>query len=93
MPLGSKMAPPWGSLQESSESEEIDSYSCNDCKKTVYTNDTPVQCDFCDHVYGFPCSEISTKTQYKKVCIAAKEEDGTMWFCKHCRASVPGVKK
>ena len=28
-----------------------------------------------------------------KLCIVAKEEDGTMWFCKHCRTSVPGVKK
>ena len=72
MPLGSKMVPPWGSLQESSESEEIDSYSCNDCKKTVYTNDTHVQCDFCDHVYGFPCSEISTKT--KKDAIQEQKE-------------------
>ena len=76
-----------------SESEELDSFKCYDCKKTIYTNDTPVQCDFCDNVYCYKCSDISSKAQYKKLCIVAKEEDATMWFCKHCRTSVLGVKK
>ena len=53
----------------------------------------PVQCDFSDNVYCYKCSDISSKAQYKKLCIVAKEEDGTMWFCKHCRTNVPGVKK
>ena len=59
----------------------------------MYSSDPPVQCDFCDNVYCYKCSDISSKAQYKKLCIVAKEEDGTMWFCRHCRTSVPGVKK
>ena len=29
-----------------SESEELDSFNCNDCKQKIYTYDSPVQCDF-----------------------------------------------
>lgn len=79
--------------QESSESEEIDSYSCCDCKKKIYTNEPPVECDFCNNVFCFKCSEISSKPQYKKLSSSAKEEEGMMWFCVHCRISNPGVKK
>ena len=79
--------------QESSESEEIESYNCGDCKKKIYTNDPPVECDFCNNVFCFKCSEISSKPQYKKLSSSAKEEDGMMWFCVHCRISNPGVKK
>ena len=79
--------------QESSESEEIDSYSCCDCKKKIYTNDPPVECDFYNNVFCFECSEISLKPQYKKLSSSAKEEEGMMWFCVHCRISNPEVKK
>ena len=71
----------------------MDSYVCGGCKKAVYTKDSPVECDFCENVFCFKCSEVSTKTQYKKLSTASKEEEGTMWFCIHCRTSVPGVKK
>ena len=78
----------------SSESEdEIESYICGGYKKAIVTKDPPVECDFCDNAYCFKCSEVSTKTQYKKLSTSAKEEEGTMWFCIHCRTSVPGVKK
>ena len=49
-----------------SESEELDSFKCNDCKKTIYTNDTPAQCDFCGNVNCYKCSDINSKAQYKK---------------------------
>lgn len=78
---------------ESSESEEMDSFNCGHCKKTIYTNDPPVQCHFCDNAFCYKCSEVSTKAQYKKLSMSAKEEEGTMWFCIHCRISNPGVKK
>lgn len=59
----------------SSDSEvEIDSYNGGDCKKTIYSNESPVECDFCDSVFCFKCSEISTKAQYKKLSIPAKEK-------------------
>ena len=35
---------------ETSESEELDSFDCGDCKKKIYTNDPPVECDFCNNV-------------------------------------------
>lgn len=77
----------------SSESEEIDSFNCGYCKKTIYTNDPPVECDFCNNAYCYKCSGASSKAQYNKLSQSAKEEDGTMWFCVHCRISNPGVKK
>ena len=40
----------------SSESDmELDSYNCGGCKKTVYTNDSPVECDFCNHAFCYKC--------------------------------------
>ena len=44
-------------------------------------------------MFCFKCSEISSKPQYKKLSSSAKEEEGMMWFCVHCRISNPGVKK
>lgn len=76
-----------------SDSEEMEPFICSVCKKAIYTPDPPVECDFCDNSYCFKCSEISSKAQYKKLCLNVKEEEGTLWFCKHCRTSVPGVKK
>ena len=78
---------------ETSESEELDSFDCGDCKKKIYTNDPPVECDFCNNVFCFKCSDISSKAQYIKLSSSAKEEEGMMWFCIHCRFSNPGVKK
>ena len=54
---------------------------------------TPLFSVISEITYCYKCSDISSKAQYKKQCIVAKEEDGTMWFCKHCRTSVLGVKK
>ena len=61
---------------------------------TPMTPPPPVQCDFCDNVYCYKCSEISSKAQYKKnYVLKLRKRMAQCGFCRHCRTSVPGVKK
>ena len=71
---------------------EIEPYKCAGCSKTTHTIDPPLQCDFCENLYCYHCSQISSKQSYQHLG-KYKEDDGTMWFCHHCRVSFPGVRK
>ena len=71
---------------------EIEPYKCAGCSKTTHTIDPPLQCVFCENLYCYHCSQISSKQSYQHLG-KYKEDDGTMWFCHHCRVSFPGVRK
>ena len=75
------------------ESEtELSPFECRDCKKVIHSRDSPAECDFCENCFCFKCSKIETKEAYKRLG-SSKDEDGTMWFCYHCRTSFTGVRK
>ena len=63
-----------------------------DCKKMVYSVDSPAVCDFCENKYCFMCSTVSSKEDSQQLG-SCKNENGMLWFCSHCRISFSGVKK
>ena len=71
---------------------ELPSYECTDCKKMVYSVDSPAVCDFCENKYCFKCSSVSSKEVYQQLG-SCKNENEMFWFCRHCRISFSGVKK
>lgn len=77
---------------EDESDQELTPFKCRECEKMIYTRDEPVECDFCENAYCFKCYKVPTKDAYKRLG-SSKEEDGTMWFCLHCRCSFPGVRK
>ena len=58
----------------------------------IHTRDSPAECDFCENTFCFKCSKVESKEAYKRLG-SSKDEDGTMWFCHHCRTSFTGVRK
>lgn len=74
------------------ESEYELTFECRDCKKVIHTRDSPAECDFCENTFCFKCSKVESKEAYKRLG-SSKDEDGTMWFCYHCRTSFTGVRK
>lgn len=50
-----------------------------------------MQCDLCDHWFCNGCLKF-TKQTYERI-EKSKTTDGIMWFCTHCRISLPATKK
>ena len=80
------------SYNDDESDTELSPFECKDSKKVIHTRDSPAECDFCENCFCFKCSKIATKEAYKRLG-SSKDEDGTMWFCYHCRTSFTGVRK
>ncbi|MES9882898.1 MAG: hypothetical protein ABW185_18680, partial [Sedimenticola sp.] len=65
---------------------------CAECKVLIFEGDQALECDCCDHWYCYGCSKVPNKRTYDTVA-SSKEGDGIMWFCPHCRLSLPGMQK
>ena len=74
--------------QENSDSE---SSPCAECDRDIYENDVALQCDLCDNWLCNHCLHIS-RSAYDLIS-KSKTTDGIMWFCSHCRISLPATKK
>lgn len=64
---------------------------CSECESDIYDHDPALQCDLCENWYCNQCLGFS-KSVYAFMN-STKVSDGIMWFCKHCRISLPASKK
>ena len=64
---------------------------CADCEIIISDDDVALQCDLCDNWYFASCMKIEKRVY--EILNKCNESHGIMWFCSHCRISLPGTKK
>ena len=63
---------------------------CADCEIIISDDDVALQCDLCYNWYCASCMKIE-KCVYD-FFNKSEESQGIMWFCSHCRKSLPSTK-
>jgi hypothetical protein len=72
-----------------SKHENEPSDPCVECNILIFEGDDAIKCDYCDNWFCFSCTNVPDKRTYKAIA----EDEGIVWFCIHCRTSLPGLKK
>ena len=73
------------------ESSDSEGCPCAECDSEINENDRALQCDLCENWFCNQCLKIP-KSTYEMIT-KSKSTDGIMWFCCHCRISLPATKK
>ena len=71
--------------------DEDQEEQCRECSVKLRESDIALQCDFCDNMYCYKCTRLTSKS-YDALCKSSQEE-GISWFCLHCRINFHGVTK
>lgn len=69
--------------KESSANKELDSITCNTCKKVFTEEDSKILCcDRCELWFCITCANV-TEACYK--FLASKDAEDIAWYCKNCK--------
>ena len=75
----------------SDEQSDEECNPCTECESDIYDHDPALQCDLCEKWYCNQCLGLSNSVY--GFMNSSKVSDGIMWFCKHCRKTLPATKK
>lgn len=77
---------------EVSDEDSESLYLCAECNSEIGNSDKALLCDMCENWFCNKKCLNFNNADYTRIG-KTKENDGVMWFCKHCRISFPGTKK
>ena len=72
-----------------SQSDDLSAkVGCLDCKRLLGPKSKSVECDNCNNWICMACSGLSDA----KFDVISEDQSDMIWFCRHCRIALPGMK-